>query len=173
MGDSERKVAAVAIVALLLSTLATPSVVARVHGEPQPDGYDIEVEADFDWANMTVRGEIAWTGTIGANVTYQHGNEAGGLMFDHAYAGVKDGQVEIVVHFKNAGGGKLTVVALEVNGIEMVPKGKSPFPIELPSGTNARLRLHASLETFKHGVTYEVAIRTASGGRYVKAVVMP
>ncbi|MBO3803808.1 MAG: hypothetical protein JTT11_08090 [Candidatus Brockarchaeota archaeon] len=96
-----------------------------------------------------------------------------GLRFDHAYATVKDGQAEIVVHFKNVGGGKLTVIGLEVNGIEMVPKGKSPFPIELPSGTNARLGLHASLDTFKHGVTYEIAIITASGGRYVKAVVVP
>lgn len=64
-------------------------------------------------------------------------------------------------------------MALEINGIEMNPKGKSPFPLELPSGTKARLRLHASLETFKHGVTYEVAIITVSGGRYIKAVVMP
>ena len=95
------------------------------------------------------------------------------LRFDHAYATVKDGEAEIVISFRNTGEGKLTVVALEINGIEMKPKGKNPFPLELPSGTKARLRLHASLETFRHGVTYEVAIRTASGGRYIKAVVMP
>jgi hypothetical protein len=95
------------------------------------------------------------------------------LRFDHAYATVKDGEAEIVISFVNLGEGKLTVVALEINGIEMKPKGKNPFPIELPSGTKARLRLHASLETFRHGVTYEVAIITASRGRYIKAVVMP
>jgi hypothetical protein len=95
------------------------------------------------------------------------------LRFDHAYATVKDGEAEIVISFENIGEGKLTVVALEINGIEMKPKGKNPFPLELPSGTKARLRLHASLETFRHGVTYEVAIRTASGGRYIKAVVIP
>ena len=95
------------------------------------------------------------------------------LRFDHAYATIKDGEAEIVISFVNLGEGKLTVVALEINGIEMKPKGKNPFHLELPSGTKARLRLHASLETFRHGVTYEVAIRTASGGRYIKAVVMP
>jgi len=93
--------------------------------------------------------------------------------FDYAYASIKDGQAEIVIRFRNIGEGKLTVVALEINGIAMEPKGKNPFPLELPSGTEARLRLHASLDTFRNGVTYEVAIRTASGGRYVKAVVIP
>jgi hypothetical protein len=95
------------------------------------------------------------------------------LRFDHAYATIKDGEAEIVISFENIGEGKLTVVALEINGIELEPKGKNPFPLELPSGTKARLRLHASLDTFKEGVTYEVAIRTASGGKYVKAVVIP
>ncbi len=95
------------------------------------------------------------------------------LRFDHAYATIKDGEAEIVISFQNIGGGKLTVVALEINGIEMIPKGKNPFPLELPSGSKARLRLHASLDTFRNGVTYEVAIRTASGGRYVKAVTIP
>jgi hypothetical protein len=64
-------------------------------------------------------------------------------------------------------------VALEINGIEMESQGKSPFPLELPSGMEARLRLHANLNTFRNGVTYEVAIRTSSGGRYIKAVVIP
>jgi len=95
------------------------------------------------------------------------------LGFDYAYASVRDGQAEIVIRFRNAGEGKLTIVALEINGIEMEPKGNNPFPLELPSGSQARLRLHASLDTFRNGVTYEVAIRTASGGRYVKAVVIP
>jgi hypothetical protein len=80
---------------------------------------------------------------------------------DYAYATIKDGEAEIVISFQNTGGGKLTVVTLEINGIEMKPKGKNPFPLELPSGTKARLRLHASLDTFRNGVTYEVAIRTA------------
>jgi hypothetical protein len=95
------------------------------------------------------------------------------LRFDYAYATIKDGEAEIVINFENIGKGKLTVVTLEINGIEMKPKGKNPFPLELPSGTKARLKLHASLETFRHGVTYEVAIRTSSGGRYIKAVVIP
>jgi len=95
------------------------------------------------------------------------------LRFDYAYATIKDGEAEIVINFENIGEGKLTVVTLEINGIELESKGKNPFPLELPSGTKARLKLHASLETFRHGVTYEVAIRTASGGRYIKAVVMP
>jgi len=93
--------------------------------------------------------------------------------FDYAYASIKDGQAEIVIRFRNIGEGKLTIVALEINGIAMEPKGNNPFPLELPSGTEARLRLHASLDTFRNGVTYEVAIRTASGGKYVKAVVIP
>jgi len=93
--------------------------------------------------------------------------------FDYAYASIKEGQAEIVIRFRNIGEGKLMVVALEINGIGMEPKGKNPFPLELPSGTEARLRLHASLDTFRNGVTYEVAIRTVSGGRYVKAVVIP
>ena len=95
------------------------------------------------------------------------------LSFDYAYASVKDGQAEIVIRFRNTGEGKLTIVALEINGVEMEPKGTNPFPLELPSGSQARLRLHASLDTFKGGVTYEVAIRTDSGGIYVKAVVIP
>ena len=95
------------------------------------------------------------------------------LMFDYAYATTKDGQAEIVIHFRNTGEGKLTVVALEINGIELEPKGKNPFPLELPSGTKARLRLHASLDTFRKSATYEISIRTASGGKYVKAVVIP
>jgi len=93
--------------------------------------------------------------------------------FDYAYASVRDGQAELVIRFRNIGEGKLTIVALEINGVEMEPKGTNPFPLELPSGTEARLRLHASLDTFRNGVTYEVAIRTASGGKYVKAVVIP
>jgi len=93
--------------------------------------------------------------------------------FDYAYASIKDDQAEIVIRFRNTGEGKLTIVALEINGIAMEPKGNNPFPLELPSGTEARLRLHASLDAFRNGVTYEVAIRTASGGRYVKAVVIP
>jgi hypothetical protein len=95
------------------------------------------------------------------------------LRFDYAYATVKDGEAEIVISFENIGEGKLTVVTLEINGIELEPKGKNPFPLELPSGTKAKLRLHASLDTFRNGVTYEVAIRTASGVKYVKAVVIP
>jgi len=95
------------------------------------------------------------------------------LMFDYAYATIKDDQAEIAIRFKNTGEGKLTIVALEINGIEMESQGKSPFPLELPSGMEARLRLHASLNTFRNGVTYEVAIRTSSGGRYIKAVVIP
>jgi hypothetical protein len=95
------------------------------------------------------------------------------LAFDHAYAMNENGKVEIVIQFRNVGEGKLTVVALEVNGVELESKGKNPFPIELPSGTNARLRLTAGTDTFVSGVTYEVAIRTASGGKYVKAVVIP
>lgn len=95
------------------------------------------------------------------------------LGFDYAYASVRDGQVEIVIRFRNIGEGKLTIVALEINGVELEPIGDSPFPLELPSGTEARLRLHASLDTFRNGVTYEVAIRTVSGDKYVKAVVIP
>ena len=93
--------------------------------------------------------------------------------FDYAYASIKGGQAEIVIRFRNIGEGKLTIVALEINGIELESKGNNPFPLEFPSGTEARLRLHASSDTFRNGVTYEVAIRTASGGRYVKAVVIP
>jgi len=95
------------------------------------------------------------------------------LRFDYAYATIKDGEAEIVKSFENIGEGKLIVVTLEINGIELEPKGKSPFPLELPSGTKTRLRLHASLGAFKNGVTYEVAIRTASGGRYVKSATIP
>ena len=95
------------------------------------------------------------------------------LDFDYAYASVKDGQAEIVVNFKNTGQGALTVVALEINGVDLEPTGANPFPLELPYGTNAKLRLHASPETFVSGVTYEIAIRTNSGRTYAKAVVMP
>jgi len=62
-------------------------------------------------------------------------------------------------------------MAPEINGMEMEPKGNNPFPLEIPS--QAKLRLYASLDTFKSRVTYEVAIRTASGGVYVKAVMIP
>lgn len=93
--------------------------------------------------------------------------------FDYAYATVKNGRAEIVVNFKNIGQGGLTVVALEINGIDLEPTGTNPFPIELPYGTNVRLRLDASPDTFRSGAVYEVAIRTASGGRYMKTVVMP
>jgi len=95
------------------------------------------------------------------------------LGFDYAYASVRDGQAEIVIRFRNIGEGKLTIVALEINGVELEPQGKNPFPLRIPSGTEARLRLHASLDTFRNGVTYEVAIKTASGGRYVKALTIP
>jgi len=95
------------------------------------------------------------------------------LGFDYAYASINDSKVEIVIRFRNIGEGKLTIVALEINGVELEPQGKNPFPLDIPSGTEARLRLHASLDTFRNGVTYEVAIRTASGSRYVKAVVIP
>ena len=93
--------------------------------------------------------------------------------FDYAYASVRDGQAEIVIHFRNIREGKLTIIALVINNVEMEPKGNNPFPLELPSGAQARLRLHASLVTFKEGVTYEVAIRTASGGIYAKTIVIP
>jgi hypothetical protein len=95
------------------------------------------------------------------------------LRFDYAYATIKDDEAEIIINFENIGEGKLTIVALEINSIEMKPKGKNPFPLELQSGMKARLRLHAGLKTFRHGVIYEVTIRTASGGKYVKAVVVP
>ena len=95
------------------------------------------------------------------------------LSFDYAYASAQGGQAEIVIRFRNTGEGKLTIVALEINGMQMEPKGSNPFPLELPSGSQARLRLHASLDTFKSGVTYELAIRTASGGIYTKTVVIP
>jgi len=94
------------------------------------------------------------------------------LSFDYAYASVKDGQAETVIRFRNTGE-KLTIMALEINGVEMEPKGHNPFPLEFPSGSQARLRLHASVDTLRNGMTYEVAIRTASGGIYVKAVVIP
>jgi len=93
--------------------------------------------------------------------------------FDYAYASIKGGQAEIVIRFRNSGEGKLTIVALEINGVELEPKDNNPFPLELSSGTETRLRLRASLDTFKEGVTYEVAIRTASGGKYIKAIVIP
>ena len=64
-------------------------------------------------------------------------------------------------------------MALVINGVDLEPTGTNPFPLELPYGTNAKLRLHASPETFVHGVTYEIAIRTNSGRTYAKAVVMP
>jgi len=108
-----------------------------------------------------------YTGFVNLFMNYE------GISFDYAYALVKDGQAEIVIHFRNTGEGKLTVVALEINGVDLEPTGKSPFPLELPYGTNAMLRLHASPETFMSGVTYEVAIRTASGRTYTKTVVMP
>ena len=95
------------------------------------------------------------------------------LSFDYAYTSVKDGQAEIVIRFRNTGEGKLTIVVLEINGVEMEPKGTNPFPLELPSGSQARMRLHTGLDIFKSGVTYEVAIMTASGGIYTKAVVIP
>jgi len=95
------------------------------------------------------------------------------IAFDYAYATIRNGQAEIVINFKNRGQCALTVVALEINGVDLEPTGNNPFPLELPSGTNARLRLHASLDTFRSGVAYEVAIRTASGHTYAKAVVMP
>ena len=95
------------------------------------------------------------------------------LGFDYAYASVKDGQAEIVIRFRNIGQGKLTVVAIEINGADLEPQGNNPFPLELPYGTNARLRLHASPETFRSGVTYEVGIRTDSGRIFTRTVVMP
>jgi len=95
------------------------------------------------------------------------------ISFDYAYADVRNGQAEIVLNFKNTGQGKLTVVALEINGVDLEPTSNSPFPLELPSGTNARLRLHGSLDTFRSGVAYEVAIRTASGRIYSRTVMMP
>jgi len=108
-----------------------------------------------------------YPGFVGRLMNYEQ------LSFDSAYASVKDGQAEIVIRFRNTGEGKLIIVALEINGVEMEPKGTNPFPLELPSGTEARLRLHAGLDTFRNGVTYEVAIKTASGGIYTKMVVIP
>jgi len=95
------------------------------------------------------------------------------LSFDYAYASVKGSQAEIVIRFRNIGEGRLTIVALEINGVEMEPKGINLFPLELPLGSQAKLRLQASLDTFKSGVTYELAIRMASGGIYTKVVVKP
>jgi len=76
------------------------------------------------------------------------------LSFDYTYTSVKDSQAEIVIRFRNTWEGKLTIVALEINSVEMDPKGHNPIPLKLPS-------------------PYEVAIRTASGGTYVKVVVIP
>jgi len=95
------------------------------------------------------------------------------LSFDYAYNTVKDGQAEISIHFKNTGSTELTVVALMINGEELKPKGHNPYPLELPTGSEARLRLHAGLDTFMSGITYEVAIITVSGGKYVKAITIP
>ena len=95
------------------------------------------------------------------------------LSFDYAYTTVKDGQAEISIDFKNTGAKALTVVALMINGEELEPKGKNPFPLEIPTGSEARLRLHAGLDTFMSGITYEVAIITVSGGKYVKAITIP
>jgi hypothetical protein len=95
------------------------------------------------------------------------------ISFDSAYATVRDGKAEIVLNFKNTGPRALTVVDLEINGVDLEPTGDNPFPLELPSGTNARLGLDAGLDTFISGMIYEVAIRTASGGIYSRTVVMP
>ena len=61
------------------------------------------------------------------------------ISFDSAYAAMKNGQAEIVLSFRNTGQGKLTVVAIEINGADLEPTGNNPFPLELPYGTNARL----------------------------------
>lgn len=108
-----------------------------------------------------------YTGLVNLFMRYEE------ISFDSTYASVRGGQAEIVLIFRNTGQGALTVVAIEINGEDLEPTGNNPFPIELPYGTNARLRLHASPETFVSGVAYEVAIRTGSGRIYSKMVVMP
>lgn len=60
-GDSERKIAALAMVALLTSTLLAPSMLGYVTCEPQEvKGEEVEVEGDFSWVNETIRAYIAW-----------------------------------------------------------------------------------------------------------------
>jgi len=95
------------------------------------------------------------------------------ISFDSAYAALRNGEAEIVLNFRNTGQGTLTVVAIEINSADLEPTGNNPFPLELPYGTNARLRLYASPDIFVSGVAYEVAIRTGSGRIYSKMVVMP
>jgi len=108
-----------------------------------------------------------YTGLVNVFMRYEE------VSFDLAYAALRDGEAEIVLNFRNTGQGALTVVAIEINGADLEPTGNNPFPLELPYGTKARLRLHASPEIFVSGVAYEVAIRTGSGRVYSKMVVMP
>ena len=60
-GDSERKIAALVMVALLTSTLLAPTTLRYVACEPQEvKGEEVEVEGDFSWMGETIKAYVAW-----------------------------------------------------------------------------------------------------------------
>ena len=62
-----------------------------------------------------------YTGLVNLFLRYEE------ISFDSAYAAMKNGQAEIVLSFRNTGQGKLTVVAIEINGADLEPTGNNPF----------------------------------------------
>ena len=107
-----------------------------------------------------------YKGLVGYFMRYEQ------LTFDSAYVTLTGDQAEITITFRNNEQSVITVTALEINGVEMMPSSTNPFPIELPTWTQARLNLNADSYTFKSGITYEVGIETGSGRVYTKDVVI-
>jgi len=159
LGESEKKVVAVAIVALLFSTLVTPSMVVHVYCEPDPDSSDEEivVETDFTWRNETVRGEIAWSGTVGANVTYQQGMKATGQAPIVEFAqGLLQGGLETAWGIVNVPGAlyglhdfkAATTYLSLINDVTQLQWIMEPQPPLLPQNCKFEPKVESSASTF-------------------------
>jgi hypothetical protein len=67
-GETEKRVVAGAIVALLCSSLLVPHAIGVVCCDPQTNSTEQDVDVEFNWDNKTVSGNIAWNTTqMGSN----------------------------------------------------------------------------------------------------------
>jgi uncharacterized protein YjbI with pentapeptide repeats len=174
LGDSERKFLAASVVALLFSTLVTHSMVVQVYCGPQTEEYDVEVETDFDWANSTVRSEIAWSTTIGANVTYQQeARSAGQAPIVEFSQGFLQGCLETAWGIVNIPGAiyglhdfkAATTYLSLINDVTKLQSVMEPQPILLPQNSQFGPKVEGlySVSTFaKDG---DIANRLAGMGR--------
>jgi len=63
IGETEKRIAVVVIIALLCSSLLIPSTIMAVRCDPQSNSTEQDVSIEFNWQNQTVGGNISWNAT--------------------------------------------------------------------------------------------------------------